>query len=302
MRFEQLEHLVGVTQYGSLRRASERLHLSQPALSESVARLEKELGVLLLDRGRSGTRISAQGLELLPYVEGVLDAVRRLRGAVGEQRDEGRVLRIATVGAATSTLLTPSLRQLADRHPDSRSEVVNTRQSIIDDGLLGGGLDLGLVNIFAGDDPAPGLIDLALISGPPVVVLPGGHPLTNEASIAVEQLRLEPFVAMREGYIMHRLAVRLFADAWPRSRASTDGAEVGKAMVADGAGLTVLPRYSVDGDALQRSGAIVHRPITGVDITVSLVLRLRRAARMPAQLESLRDILLARAAELSRLG
>ncbi|UPK76781.1 LysR family transcriptional regulator [Nocardioidaceae bacterium SCSIO 66511] len=303
MRVEQLEHLVGVTQNGSLRRAGERLHLSQPALSESLSRLERELGVLLLDRRRSGTRISEQGLELLPYVEAVLEAVDRLRGAAGERREEGRVIRVGTVSAATSTLLTPSLRELASRHPSSRVEVVNTRQNVIDDGLLGGGLDLGLVNVFAGDDPPAGLVDLALISGPVVAVLPGDHRLVDSASVGVDDLRAEPFVSMREGYIMHRLATRMFGDDWPRAYASTDGAELGKAMVADGAGLTVLPQYSVDGDALHRSGAIVHRPIEGVDVEVSLVLRLRRTARVPAQLAVLRDILLARTAELSgRIG
>ena len=299
MRVEQLEHLVGVTVHGSLRRAGERLHLSQPALSESLSRLEQELGVLLLDRRRSGTRISAQGLELLPYVEGVLDSVGRLRGAAGDQRDEGRVLRLGTVSAATSTLLTPVLRQLATRNPHSRVEVVNTRQNVIDEGLLGGGIDLGLVNVFDGDDPPAGLVDHALISGAVVAVLPGDHRFVGHDTVTVEELRAEPFVSMREGYIMHRLAMRIFGDEWPRAYASTDGAELGKAMVADGAGLTLLPRYSVDGDALQRSGAIVHRPIAGLDVTVSLVLRVRRAARMPAQLAGLRDLLLARAAELS---
>ena len=61
MRIEQLEYLAAVTQHGSLRRASERLHVSQPALSESVTKLERELRVTLLDRRRSGARISRRG-------------------------------------------------------------------------------------------------------------------------------------------------------------------------------------------------------------------------------------------------
>ena len=81
---------------------------------------------------------------------------------------------------------------------------------------------------------------------------------------------------MREGYLMHRLSVRLFGDAWPRVCTSTDGAELGKAMVADGAGPTLLPAFSVQGDPLERAGVIVHRPVTGLDTTVSLALRMRR--------------------------
>lgn len=301
MRVEQLEHLVAVTRYGSLRRASERLHLSQPALSESVARLEKELGTVLLERRRSGARITAEGLDLLPYLEAVLESVARLRAAAGDQRGDGtRVLRVGTVSAATSTLLTPALRTLAEHHPASRVDVANIQQTSIDEGLLDGSLDLGLVNVLAGDDPPAALVDLPLLHGPAVVVLPHDHALAGGDSVTIDQIRGEPFVAMREGYLMHRLAVRLFGDCWPRACARTDGAEMGKAMVADGAGLTVLPQFSVDGDVLQRSGAITYRTIEGFDATVSLVLRARRATRMPAQLRHLRDILLARAAEVSR--
>lgn len=299
MRVEQLEHVVAVTRYGSLRRASEQMHLSQPAMSESVSRLEKELGVLLLERRRSGSRISAQGLELLPHLEAVLESVARLRRAAGNGAQEHRVIRIGTVSAATSTLLTPALRRLAECHPTSRVEVANIRQSEIDEGLLDGSLDLGMVNVLAGDDPPAALVDLPLLQGPAVVVLPGDHRLTKADSVTVDEIREEPFVAMREGYLMHRLAVRLFGDSWPRSCASTDGADMGKALVADGAGLTVLPQFSVDGDVLLRSGALTYRTIDGVHVMVSLVLRVRRAVRTPTHLRHLRDILLARARQVS---
>ncbi len=66
VRIEQLEYIAAVTRLGSLRRAAEELHLSQPALSETVRNLERELGVDLLERKRSGAKISDEGRELLP--------------------------------------------------------------------------------------------------------------------------------------------------------------------------------------------------------------------------------------------
>ena len=110
MRIEQLEYLAAVTQHGSLRRASESLHLSQPALSEALGKLERELGVPLLDRRRSGARISRQGQDLLPYMTEVLDAVDRLRQAAGDQTLVSRTLRIGTVNAANSSLLVPAVQ------------------------------------------------------------------------------------------------------------------------------------------------------------------------------------------------
>ena len=93
VRIEQLEYIAAVTQYGSLRRASERLHISQPALSEAVSKLERELGVTLLDRRRSGARISRQGRDLLQHMVEVLEAVDRLRTAAGDQAASSRLIR-----------------------------------------------------------------------------------------------------------------------------------------------------------------------------------------------------------------
>ena len=79
MRIEQLRYLTAVEEHGTLRRAGERLPLSQPALVEALTKLERELGMRLLDRERTGTRISDGGRHLLPQVREVLDAVDRLR-------------------------------------------------------------------------------------------------------------------------------------------------------------------------------------------------------------------------------
>ena len=79
MRIEQLRYLAAVEEHGTLRRAGEQLPLSQPALSEALTKLERELGATLLDRDRTGTRISRKGRHLLPHVREVLDAVERLR-------------------------------------------------------------------------------------------------------------------------------------------------------------------------------------------------------------------------------
>src|SRR3954462_11518779 len=85
VRIEQLEYVAAVTQHGSLRRASERLHISQPALSEAVSKLERERGLPLRDRRRSGARISRQGQALLQNMVQVLEAVDRLKMAAGDQ-------------------------------------------------------------------------------------------------------------------------------------------------------------------------------------------------------------------------
>jgi DNA-binding transcriptional LysR family regulator len=84
MRIEQLHYLTAVEEHGTLRRAGEQLPLSQPALAEALTKLERELGTRLLDRDRTGTRISDEGRHLLPLVREVLDAIDRLRRSATE--------------------------------------------------------------------------------------------------------------------------------------------------------------------------------------------------------------------------
>ncbi|MGY2873285.1 DNA-binding transcriptional LysR family regulator [Marmoricola sp. URHA0025 HA25] len=295
MRIEQLEYVAAVTQHGSLRRASERLHISQPALSEAVSKLERELGVTLLDRRRSGARISRQGQDLLQNMVEVLEAVDRLKVAAGDQHRASLTVRVGTVNAATSTLLVPAARAFQDTVPGTTVEILNIQQAEIHQGLIEGSLDLGLVNVLAGDEPILHLVGTDLLHGRPVVVLPAGHPLAEHEEVTIEQLREERFVAMRAGYLMHRFAHRLFGTSMPRVTHTTDGAEMGKLMVSEGLGVSVLPDYSVVGDPLERGGMITTRPIAGDRTRVTLVLLQRQTDHVPAAVRELHASLVSHA-------
>ncbi len=295
MRIEQLEYIAAVTRFGSLRRASEQLHVSQPALSEAISKLERELGVTLLDRRRSGARISAAGREILQPIVDVLESVGRLRAAAGDQLASRRQLRIGTVNAGTASLVLPAVRAFQTQHPGSTVEIRNLQQDDIEISLAEGALDLGLINLLDGDDVPPELDFTNLLSGRPVAVIPAAHPLAQAAEVTVDDLRGERFVAMRSGYIMYRFAHRLFGSRLPAEWHSTDGAEMGKMMVAEGIGLTVLPDYSVIGDPLERAGLISARPIADDPTTVTMVALHRRQARVPTVVRDLLGHLLTRA-------
>jgi DNA-binding transcriptional LysR family regulator len=298
VRTEQLEYIAAVTRLGSLRRAAEELHLSQPALSETVRNLERELGVDLLDRKRSGARMSAEGRELLPHIINVLDAVDRLRGAAGEQHRISRMVRVGTVNAATVPLLIPTVREFRAAHPMTQVEVVGAQQSDIHRTLAEGGLDLGLVNHLDGDDMPGGFESTELLRGRPVLCLHPDSPLAALPVVPASALLDEPLIAMRSGYVMHRYVHRLLEGRGPVFSYSTDGAEMGKLMVAEGLGCTVLPDFSVIGDPLERGGAITYRPLDDATTRVLLMLRRRRAESVPRAAHDLHEAFVRRSGEL----
>lgn len=300
MRTEQLEYIAAVTRLGSLRRAAEELRLSQPALSETVRNLERELGVDLLERKRSGARMSAEGRELLPHIINVLDAVDRLRGAAGEQHRISRMVRVGTVNAATVPLLIPAVREFRAAHPMTQVEVVGAQQSEIHRALLEGGFDLGLVNHLDGDDLPADFESTELLRGHPVLCLRPDSPLATLPAVTVDDVLdgPEPVIAMRSGYVMHRYAHRLLRGRSPDFSFSTDGAEMGKLMVAEGLGATLLPDFSVIGDPLERRGAITYRPISDDSTEVLLMLQRRRAESAPRAAQDLYEAFVRRAGEL----
>ncbi|MEV5979565.1 LysR family transcriptional regulator [Streptomyces sp. NPDC052114] len=297
MRTEQLEYLMMVTRLGSMRRAAEELHLSQPALGEAVRKLERELGVELLERRRSGAKISAEGRELLPHIAGVLDALDRLRQASGKQHQPHQRLRVGTVNAATATLLAPAIREFRDTHPSTQIEVVADQQAGVQHHLTKGSFDLGLISYLRDDDPPPGLHTTELLRGRPVVCIRPDSPLAALNAVTVNDLLTQPLIGMRSGYAMHRYIQRLLGGRTPSMSYSTDGPEMCKLMVAQGLGVSVLPDYSLLDDPLERSGTIVHRPLADDTTELRVVIHRRHAHPVSMAEGDLHAILVRRATQ-----
>jgi DNA-binding transcriptional LysR family regulator len=295
VRIEQLEYVAAVARLGSFRRAAEELHISQPALSGSVRSLERELGVDLLERGRHGARMGSSGRELLPHLRSVLDAVDQLRLAAGGQHRSVRLVRVGTVNAASGPLLAPAIRQFRDRHPATQVEVVAGQRPDIQRGVLEGSLDLGLVNYLDGDDRPPELVSTPLLTGRAVVCMRPDSTLARRDQVQVSDLLSEPLIVMRAGYLMHRYVHRLLQGRVPSFPCATDGAEMGKLMVAEGLGVTVLPDFSVVGDPLEQRGIITWRPIADDHTQVQLVIQRIRSGSPPLAARDLHSIFVERA-------
>ncbi|PVG81749.1 LysR family transcriptional regulator [Nocardioides gansuensis] len=300
MRFEQLEYLLAITRHTSLRRAGEELHVSQSALSEAISRLERELGVRLLERQRSGVRISPAGRELLPSITDVLDAVARLRSAAGDGLIAGRELRLGTVSTGTAAIVLPAVRAFQSARDGVTVEIRSLQRAEVVAGLAEGSLDLGLVNMLDGDDPLPGLESIPLLTGRPVAVVPSQHPFAAWPSVDVDDLRGERFIGLRSGYQMHRIAHRLFGTDPPAQRHAADGAEMAKQMVAAGIGVAVLPDFSVTDDPLLAAGLLAVVPLAVTQPTVTMAALHPAKERLPEAVHDLLSHLVVRARGLVR--
>jgi DNA-binding transcriptional LysR family regulator len=301
MRIQQLEYATAVARFGSFRRAAEELHISQPALSENVRRLERELGVEILDRRRSGATVGEHGRKLLPQMVAVIEAVDSLKRTADETRALNRTVRIGTVTAATVPLLAPTINAFRASHPTTLVEILAGQQAGIHRALLEGSMDLGLVNYLEGDDMPSDLESSELLRGRPVVCLRPDDELASARAIRSADLWDRPLIAMRAGYVRHRYVRRLLDGREPTFSFSADGAEMGKLMVAAGLGIAVLPEYSVIGDPLEHAGEITYRPIADDATDVLLVLQSRRSAPADNAISDLHDLFVTEAERTRRV-
>lgn len=144
---DSLRHFLLVLEHGTFTEAARRAHLTQPALSGSIRRLEEAMGARLLHRGRGGAEATAAGQALVPHARAALAAVEDGRRAVAEveglHRGEVRV----GAGATACTYLLPSeLAAFRRRHPGVRFVLRETTTDESLDALTDGELDLAVVS------------------------------------------------------------------------------------------------------------------------------------------------------------
>ncbi|HTM77649.1 MAG TPA: LysR family transcriptional regulator, partial [Devosia sp.] len=135
--------VVAIEESGSLRKAADRLHITQAAASSLLAELEFVLGETLFSRSRSGTRSTASGRLLVERARPILSNIRSAMEAIQQARDgvAGEV-HIGTLQAAAMTILPLALSIMRQQTPAVRFHVVEGPARQLIDSLLRGNLDL----------------------------------------------------------------------------------------------------------------------------------------------------------------
>jgi DNA-binding transcriptional LysR family regulator len=186
VELRHLRYFVAVAEELHFRRAAERLHVAQPAVSEQVRKLEEELGVKLLDRNQRGVAMTAAGVAFLD------EARRVLRGADVAQQAARHASELASMRLRLGYLpeLLPSsvhraLRRLATSAPRVQVELETAPADRLVDDVRSHRLDAIVAGLPAS---AAGLRVTALEEQPAVAVVPVAHPRAADASVALERL------------------------------------------------------------------------------------------------------------------
>jgi DNA-binding transcriptional LysR family regulator len=269
---DPLRHFVLVAEAGSFTAAARRAHLTQPALTAAIRRLEGALGARLFVRGRTGAEPTEAGKALLPHARAALVAVDDGRRAVAEV--EGMSVGAVRVGAGSTavTYLLPGIvSAFRKRHP----AVSLSLAELYNDALL--------LEVDAGR------LDLAIVTGP----VPGGEPWLLDELVLVHAPGIDPktlpFLTLARGAATRTLLDRHFPGVpIALELASLSGV---KGQVRAGLGVALVSRLAVATDL--SLGRLVEWKRAALPIRRELALLHRGVERLSPATRALRDMLFA---------
>ena len=266
---KQIGYFVATGEAGSILRASENIHVSQPSISSAIAHLEEQFGVQLFVRHHAqGMSLTSAGRELLREAKALLARADHLQGFAGELA--GRIIGSIEVGCFNplAPVITPELcHGFMQRHPETAIPVREAHQAELLQLLRQGTIDIALTydRQLQGDFHFEPLATL-----PPYVLLGAEHPRANETAISHESLAPEPMILLdlplSRDFFMSLFHCRGLK---PMIRARTRLTEVQRSLVACGRGYSLanvrpLNRISLDGNPLQ------YIPLEGQHATLTL--------------------------------
>ena len=231
--------LVETVRQGSFTKAAATLSYSQSGISRMVADLERDWGITLLERGRSGVRLSGDGARVLPFVEMVCADHDRLESEVADIRGiaSGRI-RIGTFSSVATHWLPGIIKRYEEAHPGVDYELLMGDYTEIEGWAASGRVDCGFVSRVPKD---ASLSYEALKRDEYFAIVPKDHPLASQASIDVADLCTEPFLLLKRGEDDETGMVFEGTGLTPDVRFETWDDYVIMSMVESGLGLAVLP-------------------------------------------------------------
>jgi len=285
MKLSSLRYLVTFADEGSISRAAERCHVSQPTLSVALQNLEAELGVALIERTKGHVTLTDLGYQVVAQARKTLDEARRVelvaQLGLNPLQGEFRLGVIHTIGPYLLPDLIMSLRRLA---PKMHLYIEESMTALLADYLKYGTVDAAIIAL---PFDVPGIITYPLYEEPFQVVVPRGHPWEKRVSIPASEVRGEDVLVLKAGNCFREQVLDACPDISHAEGAMRQGhsIETIRCMVASGFGISVLPVSALSGPYCSAMvGAI---PFEAPEPSRRVALAWRRGFTRPEAIEAL---------------
>jgi LysR family hydrogen peroxide-inducible transcriptional activator len=243
MDLRQLAALVAIADTGTFSAAADLLHTVQSNISTHVARLERELGVTLVDRAAG--RLTEEGEAVVARARRVASELEALQADVASLRDEVEgPARLGIIGTTARWLVPPVLSAMESAHPKVAISVLEGNNTSLLPALAAGRLDIAVLNEPIDD---PDLTVDTLYSEDLILAVPTDHPLAGRGEVSMvdlaghELLMGPPGTAFRSDLDRAAEAAGITLQA----KVELDGLRLIASLVFEGFGAAVLPSAAI---------------------------------------------------------
>lgn len=239
MNIQKYMSFVTAIEYGSFTKAAEKLNYSQSGISRMISDLEKEWNVVLLERSKSGIRLTSDGLKLLPYARNLVDQYKKLQIQVDELNGlQSGLIRIGTFSSVATHWLPNIIKAFQKDYPQIDYELLSGEYTEIEEWILEGRVDCGFLRLPA----HPELETIFLERDNLMAIIPEQHRLAACTRFPVAAFCDEPFMLLEKGAKAEVSEIFERYDLTPKVRFTTWDDYAIMSMVESGLGISILPQ------------------------------------------------------------
>ena len=223
---------------GSFTKAAEKLNYSQSGVSRMIHDLEKEWNLTLLERNRSGVKLTSEGFRILPYAKSLCEEYRKLQMQVDDLHGlQSGIIRIGTISSIATHWLPNIIKAFQKDYPGIDYELLLGDYTEIEEWIREGRVDCG----FTRTPTCPDFDTEFLERDRLLAIFPENHPLTRLDKVPLAALCEEPFMLLEKGAKAEISEVFERNGLTPRVHFTTWDDYAVMAMVESGLGISMLP-------------------------------------------------------------
>jgi DNA-binding transcriptional LysR family regulator len=277
MELSQLEVFLAVARERRFSRAAEKLFRTQSAVSQTIRKLEDELGEALFDRSSRDGVLTDAGRVLHEYAEKLLNLRVEAAESLVELRELQKGKLTIAANEFTALYLLPLLAEFRRLHPMIRIMVQRSLGSHIPDDVLRYNAELGVLSY---EPQEPSLHSIVVYLDELVFVVPPNHPLASAHEISIRQLGAESFVAHTVSSPYREKVLQLFKTHKTPLHMDLElpTLQAIKQFVAQGNGVALLPEISVENELARKE--LFRIPVRELQLKRKLRLIYRKDANL----------------------
>ncbi len=229
---------VKTVEHGSFTKAAEMLNYSQSGISRMINDLETDWGLMLLERGKAGVRLTSDGIRILPFVKNVCEDYEKLQMQVDELNGlQSGLIRIGTFSSVATHWLPHIIKRFQSDYPNIEYELLLGDYSEIEAWIAEGRVDCGFVHL-----PTKSKFEtIQLKKDQLLAVIPPNHRLSGCDIFSITSFDGEPFIMLEKGGSYEITEIFNEYNVKPDIRFTTWDDYAVMAMVETGLGIAILP-------------------------------------------------------------